>query len=213
MLLVGDSMTREVVTLTPNTTAGEALALCREERVRHFPVVEDGWLVGVVSDRDLRSATPALGDPARAAALEEVRVSGVMAREVLTAHPEDPIEQAANTMREKKIGCLPVVESGALVGIITSSDVMAALVYLVGAHEPGSRLEVSVLDRPGALAKVVEVFGDGSANILSVVVAPPARETPFGERVAVFRIGTINPQDMLARLEDAGYRVLWPPRP
>lgn len=213
MLLVGDSMTREVVTLTPNTTAGEALALCRKERVRHFPVVEDGWLVGVVSDRDLRSATPALGDPARAAALEEVRVSGVMAREVLTAHPEDPIEQAANTMREKKIGCLPVVENGELAGIITSSDVMAALVYLVGAHEPGSRLEVSVPDRPGALAKVVEVFGDGSANILSVVVAPPARETPFGERVAVFRIGTISPQGIAARLEDAGYSVLWPPRP
>ncbi len=69
MLLVEDSMTREVVTLAPETTAKEALDLCRERRIRHLPVLEGGRLVGIVSDRDLRSATPAFGDPARAAAL------------------------------------------------------------------------------------------------------------------------------------------------
>ena len=72
-----------------------------------------------------------------------------MAREVVTADPGDPIEEAANTMREQKIGCLPVLEGEELVGIITSSDVMEALVYLVGAHEPGNRLEVAMPDRPG----------------------------------------------------------------
>ena len=213
MLLVEDFMTREVLTLMPETTAGDALALCREKRVRHLPVVEDGQLIGVVSDRDLRSATPALGDPARATALKEVRVSGVMAREVLTAHPEDPIEEAANTMRERRIGCLPVVENGELAGIITSSDVMEALVYLVSAHEPGSRFEVYVPDRSYGLAEVVEVFGACGANILSIVLAAPARQTSAEERVAVFRVGTINPQGIVERLEGAGYRVLWPPRP
>ena len=138
MLLVRDSMAREVVTLTPHSTAAEALALCREKGIRHLPVMEEGRLVGMVSDRDLRSATPALGDPARAEALQRIRVRGVMVRDLLTAHPEDPIEQAANTMREKKIGCLPVLEAGELVGILTTSDVMEALVYLIGAHEPGA---------------------------------------------------------------------------
>jgi acetoin utilization protein AcuB len=112
MLLVKDSMTREIVTLSPDETAGTALALCRERRIRHLPVLSGGILVGIVSDRDLRSSTPALGDPSRAAALQEVLVEEVMAREVVTAHPEDPIEQAANTMREHRIGCLPVVEGG-----------------------------------------------------------------------------------------------------
>src|SRR5215218_1989362 len=101
MLLVRDSMTREVVTLSPQTTAAEALALCREKSIRHLPVMEEGSLAGMVSDRDLRSATPALGDPARAEALQKIRVRDVMVHDVLTAHPEDPIEQAANTMREK----------------------------------------------------------------------------------------------------------------
>lgn len=211
MLLVEDSMTHEVVTLGPDTTAEEALGLSRSKRIRHFPVVENGALVGVVSDRDLRSATPVLGDPGRAAALKEILVSGVMNREPITADPRDPIELAANVMRERRIGCLPVVEDGRLVGIITSSDVMEALVYLVGVHEPGSRLEVTLPDRPDSLAEVAGIFRDAGVNVLSVVAAP-LRGTPTGERIAVFRIGTINPRGAVESLEAAGYRVLWPPR-
>ena len=211
MLLVKDSMTREVVALSPETTAAEALALCRERRVRHLPVLEEGRLVGIVSDRDLRSAAPALGDPDLVSALEKIRVSDVMTRDVQTARPDDPIEEAANRMRERRIGCLPVVEDGALVGIVSSSDVMEALVYLVGAHEPGSRLEVIMPDRPGTLAGVAGIFGALGINIISVVGGPPTG-SPEG-RVAVFRIDTINPSEAVGILERAGYTVLWPPKP
>ena len=215
MLLVRDSMTRDVVTLSPQSTAAEALALCREKGIRHLPVMEEGRLVGMVSDRDLRSATPALGDPARAEALQKIRVWGVMVRDVLTAHPEDPIEQAANTMREKKIGCLPVLEADELVGILTSSDVMEALVYLIGAHEPGSRVEVIMPDRPGALAGVAGLFGELGINIVSVV-AGARQEAPekglLEGRIGIFKIDTINPKEAVEVLQQAGYRVLWPPR-
>jgi acetoin utilization protein AcuB len=215
MLLVRDSMTQEVATLAPETTAAEALALCREKRIRHLPVVEDGSLAGMVSDRDLRSATPALGDPERASALEKILVRDVMSREVFTAHPDDPIEQAANEMREKKLGCLPVVEDGELVGIITTSDVMEALVYLVGAHEPGSRMEVALPDRPGSLAGASGVFGAYGVNIISVIVGPHREAERPGEpdeRVVVFRVDTIDPGEVAGHLEEAGYAVLWPPR-
>jgi acetoin utilization protein AcuB len=215
MLLVKDSMTREVVSLPPQSTAGEALALCRERRIRHLPVLEDDRLVGIVSDRDLRSATPALGDPARAEALGRILVHEVMAREVATAHPDDPIEEAANAMRERKIGCLPVIEDDALVGIVTSSDVMEALVYLMGAHEPGNRLEVVMPDRPGTLAGVAGIFGELGINIVSVV-AGPRRSLPGSSqpgRVAVFRADTIDLREAVDILERAGYAVLWPPRP
>ncbi len=212
MLLVEDSMTREVVTASPRTTAGEAIGLCRERRIRHLPIVEDGRLVGIVSDRDLRSAIPAIGDPARTAALEEVRISDVMTRDVVTARPADPVEAAANAMRERKIGCLPVVKGGELVGIITSSDVMEALVYLVGAHEPGSRMEISLPDRPGSLAGAAGVFGICGVNIISVVAGPERGPSGApGERVAVFRVDAIDLGDVLERLREAGYTVLWPP--
>jgi len=215
MLLVKDSMTREVVMLAPQATAGEALALCREKRIRHLPVLEEGRLAGIVSDRDLRAATPALGDPDRAEALGKILVSEVMAREVATARPDDPIEEAANAMRERKVGCLPVVEGEALVGIVTSSDVMEALIYLMGAHEPGNRLEVVMPDRPGTLAGVAGIFGALGINIVSVV-AGPRRSLPGSSqpgRVAVFRVDTMDLRSTVDILERAGYAVLWPPGP
>lgn len=210
MLLVEDSMTREVVTISPAATAGEALALCRERRIRHLPVVEGEEVVGIVSDRDLRSATPAFGDPERAEALGRVRVREAMSADLRTTRPDEPIEIAANTMRENAIGCLPVLDEGSLVGIITSSDVMGALVHLVGAHEPGSRMVVSVPDRPGSLAGAAGIFGICDVNIVSVVAGPVNEDRP-GERLAIFRIDTINPGETTERLAEAGYTVLWPP--
>ena len=216
MLLVKDSMTREVVAISPDDTAKSALALCRERRIRHLPVLEGGSLVGIASDRDFRDAAPPLGDPGRAVALAEIRVGEVMAREVVTADSDDPIEQAANTMRERRIGCLPVVESGELVGIITASDVMDALVYLVGAHEPGSRMEISLPDRPGSLAGAAGVFGMCGINIVSAAMGATREPTDGGmirERTVVFRVDTIDTSEVVGYLEDAGYTVHWPPRP
>ena len=215
MLQVKDSMTREVVAISPEDTAKAALALCREKRIRHLPVLEGGRLVGIASDRDFRDAAPPLGDPDRAAALAEIRVGEVMARDVVTAASDDPIEQAANTMRERRIGCLPVVESGELVGIVTASDVMDALVYLVGAHEPGSRMEISLPDRPGSLAGAAGVFGMCGINIVSAAMGntrEPAEEGAARERIVVFRVDTIDTAEVVGYLEEAGYTVLWPPR-
>ena len=212
MLLVEDSMAREVATLSPGNTAGDALVLCREKRIRHLPVLEDGELVGIVSDRDLRSATPVLGDPARAVALAEMLVESVMTREVVTARPDDPLDAAANTMREREINCLPVLDGDDLVGIITSSDVMESLVYMLGVHEPGSRMEVVVPDRPGTLAGVAGLIGELGINIISVVTGPRQQGSP-PTRVAVFRVDTIDPSHAAEILEKAGYAVPWPPHP
>ena len=208
MLLVRDSMVRGVITVSPETTAAEALKLCRERGIRHLPVLDGGRIVGLISDRDLRLATPALGDPNRAAALEKIRVGDEMSREITTADPEDPIEQAAMAMHERKIGCLPVVEGDELVGILTASDVMTALVRLVGAHNPGSRLEIAFPDRPGALAEVAGVVRDQGVNIVSVLSAP---DDDGSRSIAVIRLATINPSGVVRSLQEAGFPVLWPP--
>jgi acetoin utilization protein AcuB len=210
MLLVRDSMTREVVAVAPETTAAEALALCRMNRIRHLPVLEGGRLVGVISDRDLRAATPALGDSVRAEALDRIRVADEMAREVMTVHPEDPIEDAAMAMYERKFGCLPVVDGEKLVGMVTTSDVMRALVRLVGAHKPSSRLEIALPSRSGSLAEVTQVIRDEGVDIVSVL-ASSEHEDEAGERVVVLRVATIGPKQVVQSLRAAGYRILWPP--
>ena len=208
--MVRDSMVRDVITVLPQTTAAEALALCRERGIRHLPVLEGGRMVGLISDRDLRLATPALGDPDRAAALKRIRIGDEMSREIATGDPEEPIEQAAMAMHERKIGCFPVVEGDDLVGILTASDVMAALVRLVGAHGQGSRLEVAFPDRPGALAEVAGIVRDQGVNIVSVLSAPGEYDGGSGS-VAVLRLATINPSGVVQSLKEAGFPVLWPP--
>jgi acetoin utilization protein AcuB len=203
-------MTRELVTVVSETTAAEALALCRMNRIRHLPVLEGRRLVGVISDRDLRAATPALGDLARAEALDRIRVADEMARDVATAGPEDPIEDAAMAMYERKIGCLPVVDGEDLVGILTTSDVMRALVRLVGAHKPGSRLEVALPSRSGSMAEVTQIVRDEGIDIVSIL-ASSENEDEAGERVAVLRVATIDPKQVVESLRAAEYRILWPP--
>jgi acetoin utilization protein AcuB len=214
VLLVRDSMTREVVTVGPETTALEALTLGREHEVRHLPVIEDGRLVGIISDRNLRSAAPPPNDPDRRATLQEIRVGDVLVREVVTASPDDPIEHAASEMYERRIGCLPVVEDDALVGILTTSDVMRAFVRLTGANEPGSRVVVALSGRPAAFAGVAGAFQSAGVHILSVLASSGenlGEEVAFAERVAVFRIDTINPGRVAENLRRMGYSVLWPP--
>ena len=210
MLLVRNSMTRELVTVVSETTAAEALALFRMNRIRHLPVLEGRRLVGVISDRDLRAATPALGDLARAEALDRIRVADEMARDVTTAGPEDPIEDAAMAMYERKIGCLPVVDGEDLVGILTTSDVMRALVRLVGAHKPGSRLEVALPSRSGSMAEVTQIVRDEGVDIVSIL-ASSENEDEAGERVAVLRVATIDPKQVVESMRAAEYRILWPP--
>jgi acetoin utilization protein AcuB len=210
MLLVRNSMTRELVTVVSETTAAEALALCRMNRIRHLPVLEGRRLVGVISDRDLRAATPALGDLARAEALDRIRVADQMTRDVTTAGPEDPIEDAAMAMYERKIGCLPVVDGEDLVGILTTSDVMRALVRLVGAHKPGSRLEVALPSRSGSMAEVTQIVRNEGVDIVSIL-ASSENEDEAGERVAVLRVATIDPKQVVESLRAAEYQIIWPP--
>jgi acetoin utilization protein AcuB len=211
-------MTRNLVTLSTEASVAEALILCRERRIRHIPILEEGRLVGIVSDRDLRDASPALGDLERARTLQDIRVRGVMTREVITVDPQDSIENAAQEMYEMKIESLPVVAEGSvadegsavakeeLLGIITSSDVMRALVTLTGLPEPGCRIEVRGPNKEGSLAEVAGRIWDLEVDILSVLSDPDRRS---GVRIMVFQLATVDPSSVMQSLETAGYEVSW----
>ena len=211
-------MTGKLVTLSPEASVAEALTLCRERRIRHIPILERGHLVGIVTDRDLRDASPSLGDPERASALQKIRVRDVMTREVITADPEDSIENVAQEMYEHKIQSLPVVAEGPVVdegsavaeeellGIVTSSDVMRALVTLVGLPEPGCRIEVRVPNREGILAEVAGKIQDLEVDIVSVLSDPDRRS---GERTMVFQLVAADPSSVIQGLKMAGYEASW----
>ncbi|HXD98374.1 MAG TPA: CBS domain-containing protein [Candidatus Acidoferrum sp.] len=137
---VRDVMTATPMTIDPEAPVETAVAVMRERGLRHLPVVNaEGRLIGIVTDRDLRSAMfgsalaehlpPEQGGRLRAltATLNDVRVSHVMTWQVVTVGPQAPVAQAAAIMANVRIGSLPVVEGTRLVGIVTEHDVLKAL--------------------------------------------------------------------------------------
>ena len=127
-----------------------------------------------------------------------------MSTDLVTIHPLATIEHAAREIYDRKIGCLPVVADGELVGIITSSDMMRTLIELVGAHGIGSWVEVEVPNQPGMLADVTDVVRERQVNIGGVFLAPAPRAS---NRLIVLRLETTNPAGTVQGLEQAGYKV------
>lgn len=136
---VRDVMQGEVVTIDESATIDLADGLMRMDRIRHLPVLSKGRLVGVVTQRDLfRAGVALLAEPGPgeepAADRQGIRVADVMAREVFTAHPDADLGAAIEMMLQQRVGCLPVVEDGRLVGLVSETDGLRALARLLGAH-------------------------------------------------------------------------------
>ena len=129
---VRDIMNTEVTTLGRNDSLQVARDIMTLGRIRHFPVVEEGRLVGVVSQRDLYKASLGsvmkYGEKAQRAFLEGIAVKEVMNEPVVTIAPHASVQEAAQIMIEKKIGCLPVLEGPKLVGIVTETDMLKLVV-------------------------------------------------------------------------------------
>jgi acetoin utilization protein AcuB len=128
---VRDIMTAKPITVDPETPMLEARQRMLEERIRHLVVVEEGRVVGIVTDRDIRLNLPS---PATSLSvweinylLAQVTVGGVMTTSVIVVHPDRSIAEAARIMIDHKIGALPIVEDGRLVGIVTESDFVRAM--------------------------------------------------------------------------------------
>lgn len=166
-MLVRECMTRDPITVTPDTTVPDALRLMREKKIRRLPVVNSqGALVGIVSDKDLLYASPS---PATTLAvweipelLAKIKVEKVMTARVITTTDDTPLEEAARIMADHRVGGLPVMHEDRLVGIITETDLFKALLQLLGGRRRGVRVTVSVPDEKGTLAKITNaIFGAG----------------------------------------------------
>jgi acetoin utilization protein AcuB len=207
VLLVQDFMTRGALTLSPDASMFEAMRLCHDRRLRHIPILEDDRLVGIISDRDIRDVSPPLGDSHRVSTMKEKRVGDVMTPKVVTTHPQDTIVHAAREMYERRINALPVVTEEGLVGIITTSDVMRALVTFSGGLEPGvSRIAVRAR-KPGALAEVADIIREQGVDVFSVLSSP--QKISAYDRTLLFHLMIKDPSSVVRSLKGAGFEVSW----
>ena len=134
-LLVKDIMSTNVVTLEEEETLDLAEKAMKFGRLRHLPVVKNGELVGLVTQRDLLriqvSSLAEVTDREQQDILSRIRAREIMQRDVATVGPETPLLEAARIIKENKIGCLPVLEGGRLVGIITESDFIDLVIRML----------------------------------------------------------------------------------
>ena len=213
-MLVSDVMTRKVVAIGPDTPIRDVQALMEQRNIRHFPILqtrsssEPDALIGIVSDRDVR-LVGADHPRAPAGVTSADPISKLMVYPVLTAHPEDPIEETAKVLRENKIGAMPVMDEGRLVGIVTGIDMLDALVRMSGVYEAASRLEVEVVNRPGALAELLRHVASRNVNVSSVMTTRGDPDTVS----FILRVSTVDGHGLARYLRSQGFSVPWPPIP
>ena len=172
-MLVGERMSKPVITIRPETPMPEALDLMHKEHIRRLPVVNNkGELVGIVSEADLLKASPSeatsLSIYEVTYLLSKLTIDRIMTKKVITVTEDTPLEEAARIMADNKFSGLPVMRGKAIVGMITETTLFRIFLELLGARRAGIRVTVSVPDTPGELAGLTKVIQDLGGNIIAL---------------------------------------------
>ena len=214
-MLVKNRMTPNPTTITTNTSLKEALELIRSQSFRHLPVVDgEGKLVGITTEKSLVYASPTSATSLSVFEVDYIlsrtKVGQIIQGEVITVGPELPIEEAARVMVDHSIGCLPVVEGDALVGIISDTDIFRVFVEGLGGGHPSLRITVVIPEEVGSLARLVTHVADLGGNIHSLGVF--WGEQPE-DRVIAFRLEGTEREATVQALEADGFQVtnVWEP--
>ena len=196
-MLVGERMSKPVITISPDMPIAEALNMMKVEKVRRFPVVKEGKLLGLVSDKDLLNASPSpvstLSIWEMNYLLNKITVSEVMVKNILTVTEDTPIEQAARIMADNKIGGLPVMRDGGVVGIITETDLFKLFLELLGAREMGIRVTVLVVEKQGELAKLTKAIAEAGCDFIAFGMFPGLDTT---NRMVTFKVTGITLENL-----------------
>ncbi len=207
-MLVRDRMSRPVIFVEPDMPILEARNLMLREKIRRAPVIRDGKMVGIVSDKDILNASASDATTLSIWELNylvsRIKVQEVMTRDVLTVEGDTPIEEAARIMADSKIGGLPVMRDGRVVGLITETDLFRILLELMGAREEGLRVTAVVPERMGVLAALTKAMADAGASFVALgVYAGDDTET----RTVTFKVRRIDEETVRAQLEPLAERI------
>ncbi|NTV13909.1 MAG: CBS domain-containing protein [Desulfobulbaceae bacterium] len=184
------------VTIERTALLQEAAALMEEHAIRHLPVVEDGQMVGFITQTDLRQYFfPSM--------VEKIPVHDVMVANPITIDVNSSIEKAARLIHDFKIGGLPVMDKKKLVGVITSSDIVSGFIEVMGLLQSSIRLDL-IVNEDGGVDDVIRIIKQHDIDILSVATGS---QTALS-KVYYFRLGRGATESMVSDLEMAGHKVL-----
>ncbi|MGD8624196.1 MAG: CBS domain-containing protein [Anaerolineae bacterium] len=204
-MFVRDFMTKHPVMVDPTTTSVEAQGIMAEAKIRHLPVVEEGkQLVGLLTRERLRippSELASLNVWEITRFLSNLKVKDLMVKErdLVTIGPDATLEDAALLMARHKIGCLPVVEEGIVVGMLTEVDMLVQLVDLLGGSVSGVRATVRVPDKVGEFSKITGAIASQGWGIYAGGGLPTPKQPGCWDMVV--KVRSVSREDLLAVLE------------
>lgn len=211
-MFVASRMTKHPVSVTSNATIGEVDRLMKKNNFHRMLVVDGGKLVGYLSDRDIMRVTPS---PATSLSKFEIRslldklaVKDIMKTNVVTVNENATIEEAALIMYQNKVGGLPVIsEVGAVVGIITATDILKTFVDVMGLPRGGkTRMTLSIGNEVGLVASITKIFADNGVNLDSVITC--SQDGKNYELVVRLDDRPQGFDDVKRQLEIHGYKVI-----
>ena len=176
-MIIKDWMTKDVITVDPETSMMRAAKLMKEKGIRRLPVVDDkGKVVGMLSDRDVKEASPSKATTLDVHELyyllSEIKVKNIMSPNPLTILDTDTVVKCAAIMHDKKISGLPVLnEQGELVGIMTQNEVYRVLLSITGIYHGGIQIGLKLPDQRGTLKEVLDCLRGHKARVISILTS------------------------------------------
>jgi acetoin utilization protein AcuB len=208
-MLVKERMSKPVITVSPNMPVNEALNLMKGEHIRRLPVIQNGKLVGIVSDKDLLNASPSIATTLSVwemnYLLSKITVKDVMAKNVIFVEETTPIEAAARIMADNKIGGMPVLRDDKVVGIITETDLFKIFLELMGARKVGVRVTLLVQEQLGKLAKITQAITQNGGNFIAFGVFSGEDPTT---RTVTFKLEGLDENQTKILMEELGEKIL-----
>ena len=213
-MFVSNSMISQVITIDKDASVFEAQEKMAANGIRHLPIVDaDNRLIGIVTDRDIRSAMPyrlikEKGIAEERQKLAHLKVEDIMARNPKTISPKDTIQDALLMIQKEKVGAFPVVgEDGKLAGILSVRDLLRAFINVLGIGQPGTLVGIEVKEKVGQMKKIVDAITEENISLGSVLVA---RTWETGNRAVFPYLLTNNVAKVKKKLADMGYKLIDP---
>jgi acetoin utilization protein AcuB len=213
-MFIDKSMTSKVITINRDAGLDEARKRMEDNNIRHLPVVEeDNTLIGIITDRDIRSALPSvfstcLNNPEEMQRIAGLKVGDVMTKDPITISPMNTLEDALMMMHKMRKGAFPVVDQhGKLTGIISTRDLIRAFINVLGMEIPGTLLCIEVEDKLGQMKRIVDAITAEGIPFGSILVA---RHWDAGKRAVFPYLLTNNVVKVKKKLEGMGYTLLNP---
>ena len=207
-MIVKDIISDKLITLKAGDDIKKAFELMKTNKIRHIPVLDGEKLVGIVTNTDLRQVlVPSELNNTKEVSLFTSKfftVDQIMTKDPITVTPQTDIEKAAMLLQRNKIGGLPVVENGRLVGMITETDIFGVFIEIMGVIKYSSRVDVVLGEDPEAFQHVSKLIKENGADIISVGMSSSKEK---GKRVYYFRLDTDDIDHIAESIEENGYKV------